>query len=559
MKPLSQLLHIFILSTVLLQQATLQADDSDPQVPQYGKIKLKGIDSVVWVVDRSKSMSDDLKLIGSHIKTIYSSHSHIKNYVVSYAGGVETLLEHSTNLNELSTCLSSIKPDPSSSSENLFQAISEASRHLHKYRTTCAMVIVTDEIGDDIHHLEEAIKDLKKRDYKIMIFSTPSSFGQNTWKWSELDKEEKTNTWYNSTDGPCSATEEILFDYDFIQWAQTVQRENATAEIDTRIWATSSFFIPYGLHRLANETNATIYPVTAENYHLDKARRSNDATVLDPKKSPRYLPDLDKLSNATRNQQKHVLRKAVAETFKLWNTYKQTIYKNGGKKEIAGLLFNATIAKKKLELLEKIIPILEKAMNKRSRAKYSTDGAVISLRWRANIELDYALALTARYHMMEYLIAHDKMLSTNTVHTSIGFTVNFLPHRNTIDEWDPTVIKGHQHYLSRADTDAESKDTSKMAHIVTEVLAANAISRNDEKFTIEMARIEAERALTITIHNHLNTPWAVLGDEVKRNLGKFDITLRPAPPPRVRTGGGGGGNKKPRPPRKKPSTKQGNN
>lgn len=448
------------------------------------------------------------------------------------------MIENSKDINEVKQALTNINP-VGASQEKLFDAINLGYNTLKKSKSPL-FVVVTDETGDDAANMEKTLNTLSRKKSRVHVLSTPASFGNKEWHWTQVvDPILGKTEHYKSSNGPASGTKEILFDFFFVQRSH---HTNQMAKYNWKNWAVSAGWAPYNLAYISQETKGAIYLIATDSYLLD----SND---FDIKKMKRYQPEIAKPSTLLKSIAKDFRRKAVHRALEEYYKKRNLITINRNtylgnpsspvemkKKMIATFLkSNIKNVEKNMVLIEDMIDTLEDALKKDQKEqekakKYSTKEEEVgnnpSLRWQANLELNYALAYSSYYEMLQYkeflkeaeagridtryggVPDNPDSLRKAELDTAIYAEILMLPHDD-------------DHHAQKKVYSVVHGDSTNPLSIVKTIMGKKKI----DKLSLEEVEKIANVTLEFVEHNHANTPWAVLAQKTRSYLGPYGLMV----------------------------------
>ncbi len=163
---------------------------------------------VVWAFDASGSLQAERQRLGKHIETIYthinqldenqlSSNEGLLTMVVGFGHDHQALLPKPTaDHAEISSAISSVPLDETGV-ETTFATVAAIVRrwghykdeHGKVYRTM--IIVVTDEVGDDEDHLEEAIVLAQKAKVPVYVLGSQAVFGRSEGYMDYVDPKTK--------------------------------------------------------------------------------------------------------------------------------------------------------------------------------------------------------------------------------------------------------------------------------------------------------------------------------------------------------------------------------
>ncbi len=267
----------------------------------------KGRTLVVWAFDASGSLQAERERLAKHIETVYAHISQLDGKGVAQEGGLLTSVVAfgqdrkamtSAPTEDLSTIASAIRSVPLDSSgvESTFQTVAEVVHKWGKYRDPkgetykTMVIVVTDEVGDDEQHLEEAVEAAAKAKVPVYVLGSQAIFARSEGRMNYTDPKTG-KTYYNLPvrQGPESLMpEQIRLPF----WYSGDQYD-----------ILDSGFGPYALSRLAGATGG-IYFVT---------RLGNTRMGFDPSAMQEYKPDWVAKARYEADILKSPIRKAVID------------------------------------------------------------------------------------------------------------------------------------------------------------------------------------------------------------------------------------------------------
>ena len=373
---------------------------------------------VVWLFDESDSMRDDQREIREKFMKIYeelgiAEKQDVKlkekkkqekdeillTSIISYGEGFhEHMKEPSADVTKIRQAIDDLQTDESGK-ENTCQAITQA---IEKYRQLAnrqkrklAIIVVSDESGDDGEKVEETIDRAKKANSPVYLMGRYSVFG---YPYLRTDwRDPTTGLVFHPliNRGPETAMPELLqFDGFHERW-----------DYD------SAGFGPYEQSRIARETGGIFFLLPSAEDTITRDRSQNDLKyeLLDMKE---YLPSLGPRSGYLKDRQASRFRNAQWEVIQALNPHiksdmridtwhypvEQAKFIEFASTQIPKALTDMALLNDAVKLLESVRPL---------RAKEA------SSRWRANYDLIYAQCLAFRVRLFQYLLAIDAHKKSN--------------------------------------------------------------------------------------------------------------------------------------------------
>lgn len=354
---------------------------------------------VVWVFDQSESMKDDQQMLKSRIERVYKEigltnpgdGDALLTAVTSYgAGSLEHTRRPTSDLAEIKAAIDEIPIDPSGK-EMMCQAVINAANEYRKYGTQgqrqLAIVLVTDESGDDIERIEEAIAAAKSANCVVYTLGFEAAFG---YRYAYLDWQHPVETGLSKRlqihRGPETA---------FVEQLQT---EGLWARHD---WHASGFG-PYEQVRMCRETGGTFFVLpNLEANLVGVAGERNRVYQLESMRP--YLPDLVSRDEYLAARRANELHTSLGEIIGTLDPYRHqevalTEYYALSKQQPAAL-YDAfrTQQKKALDLIA-----VYQAADRRIEQLEPLRAKEVSPRWQANFDLLRAQALAYQIRCIEY-------------------------------------------------------------------------------------------------------------------------------------------------------------
>jgi hypothetical protein len=260
---------------------------------------------VVWAFDASGSLLAERQRLGKHIETVYTHIKQLDESNLSANSGLLTMVVafgqdrkamFPTPSADLSEVLNAIQEVPLDESgvETTFTTVAEIVNKWGRYRGArnqsyrTMVIVVTDEVGDDESHLEDAIAACRRAKVPVYMLGSQAVFGRTENRVTYVDP--KTKHVFNGVpvrQGPESIMlEQIRLPF----WYGGPQFE-----------VLESGFGPYALSRLAAETGG-IYFIT----RFDTRRLG-----FDPARMREYRPDWIPRQEYEKRIERSPLRQAV--------------------------------------------------------------------------------------------------------------------------------------------------------------------------------------------------------------------------------------------------------
>ncbi len=267
----------------------------------------KGRTLVVWAFDASGSLVAERERLTKHLDTVYKHINMLDQKGLSGDGGLLTAVVAFGNDRKIMTATptddneaiaSAIRAVPldTTGTETTFQTVADIVRKWGRYKDAkgaaykTIVIVVTDEVGDDEEHLEEAIEVATKAKVPVYVLGSQAIFARTQGYMDYTDPKTK-QTYRNLPvrQGPESIQpEQIRLPY----WYDGEQYD-----------VLDSGFGPYALSRLAGATGG-IYFVT---------RMGHQRMGFDQSAMQEYKPDWLPRPRYEAEVLSHPIRKAVIE------------------------------------------------------------------------------------------------------------------------------------------------------------------------------------------------------------------------------------------------------
>jgi hypothetical protein len=267
----------------------------------------KGRTLVVWAFDASGSLQAERERLAGHIERVYghitqldkesrAADGGLLTAVVAFGQDRKAMTEHPTDdAGAIVSAIRAVSLD-ASGIETTFQTVAEVVHRYGHYRDPknnaykTMAIVVTDEVGDDESHLEEAIEAATKAKVPVFVLGSSAVFGRVNGRMNYTDPKTG-HTYYNLPvrQGPESVMlEQVRLPF----WYGGDQYD-----------LLDSGFGPYALSRLAGATGG-IYFVT---------RLGPRRLGVDPAALREYKPDWVSRARYEADVANHPVRRAVIE------------------------------------------------------------------------------------------------------------------------------------------------------------------------------------------------------------------------------------------------------
>jgi len=371
--------------------------------------------TVIWLFDESGSMVDDRKEIRENYVRVYeelgiaskqdkdvkrSGNDLLLTVVASYGRDIhEHTARPTDDIEQVKAAIDKV-PIDTTGDENMCRSIATI---IAKYKKTSksrklAVIVVTDESGDDGDYVEAAVAESRAAKAPIYFLGRESMFGfpyaQQRW----VDEPTKEEFWIRIRRGPETPYPECL------QWNGLHSRWDAQ----------SSGFGPYEQVRMARETGGIFFVLPGDETSL-VGQGANDKRKYDFLSMRQYQPNLVSRPEYIKDRATSDFREAVWRVVARLNPNgdKLLFQEHDPELNIQNEHFpllpepfkaaaGAQVAKaaKAMNLSNEAIALLEKV--KPLRATEATQ------RWRAGYDLALAQLYIFRLRLFQYLLAMDK-------------------------------------------------------------------------------------------------------------------------------------------------------
>ncbi|MGE4158250.1 MAG: vWA domain-containing protein [Planctomycetota bacterium] len=489
------------------------------EVGNYGKIidniayEAKNADNICWVLDHSPSMADDVKEITSRIEALLgglNKKGAVLNSIVIWSDKPRVHLKPTVDIKAVKESLTKIPFEGKEGSgvENICQAVNMALANRGRGENA-VLVVVTDEAGDDDKQFDKTIDALRSSKVKVLVLSPHAAFGPPVWNWDIVHYDEARTEFFFAHNGPENGTPEGLYDFNFIQrsdWSGTIN------PMDQRVWATNGGWAPYFLQLMAETTGGKVFALKTESHKLQG--------TFERKKL--YKPEIVPLSKLGNTVPAHPWRLAVSKAADAWKGFRTIAREFPGQSKtdlIQGVQAQLPIVDGNITVTNKALALLHDGLGRKPKANYQ--GGEENLRWRANIELAFASALVARYHLHQFKLDVERFKGST-----------FWPDpQKDVCQWNIKIVADGKsatelpklEIYSVSNTPEGQGDTEQAGDMVSMLTYVP----NTNASTHEERRKQAEIALLVVMKNHPKTPWATMAAKLLAELGSYDIFINP--------------------------------
>ncbi len=374
--------------------------------------------TVIWLFDESGSLEDDRKEIRENYLRVYEElgiaskqdkdlkrggNDLLLTVVASYGKDIhEHTARPTDNIEQIKAAIDKIQTD-TTGEENMCRSIATI---IAKYKKTSkarklAVIVVSDESGDDGDYVEAAVNESRAAKAPIYFLGRESMFGfpyaQQRW----VDEPTKEEFWIRIRRGPETPYPECL------QWNGLHSRWDAQ----------SSGFGPYEQVRMARETGGIFFVLPGEEASL-VGQGEIDKRKYDFLSMREYQPNLISRPEYIKDRATSEFREALWRVVARLNPNGDKLLFQEHDPELniqnehfpieseafkAAALGQVARAAKAMNLTDEAIELLERV--KPLRAKEATQ------RWRAGYDLALAQLYMFRLRLYQYLLAMDKHAS----------------------------------------------------------------------------------------------------------------------------------------------------
>lgn len=371
--------------------------------------------TVLWLFDESGSMEDDRQEIRENYLRVYDElgivaenakdarrdrTDQLLTVVASYGKEIHEHTQRPTdNRAEIKSAIDQVATD-TSGEENMCRSIAAL---IAKYRKTSksrklALIVVTDESGDDGDYVETAIQEAKAADTPLYFLGRESMFGFPYAHQRWVDEETKEEFWIRIRRGPETPYPECL------QWNG----------LHTRWDVQSSGFGPYEQVRMARETGGIFFVLPGEEVTLT-GQGANDKRKYDFLAMRQYEPNLNSRPEYVAERSANPFRETVWQVISRLNPNNDTALFQHHDPDLniqhehfplANEAFRTSAAAqvskavKAMSLVNEAIELMEKMKPARASERIQ--------RWRASYDLALAQLHIFRLRLYQYLLAMDR-------------------------------------------------------------------------------------------------------------------------------------------------------
>lgn len=369
---------------------------------------------VVWLFDGTASLRPQREEIVARFDRVYqelgvaaergaegferqdSEDPPLLTTVASFGAQIEFLTPRPTaDLHEIKAAVRAVSADDSGR-ENVFGGVLAAVEHHRRYRTRKAgrnvmIVVVTDESGDDVGLVDQAIDVCRKRGIRVYAVGAPAPFGRAETYVRYVDPDpryDQSPQYLPVTQGPETLLPERL------KLGYQGRGDFDGPQLD-------SGFGPYGLSRLAAESGGffiAVHPFRVDSGPAERRRLAENSLVaeidyfFDPRVMNRYRPDYVPLAEYERRRRENRARDALLRAAEAsWTAELENVRRDFPRLDEAQLAEDLSRAQQSAAFLEpklrELVDLLQTGVVDRPQL----DGA----RWQAGFDLAMGHALAS--------------------------------------------------------------------------------------------------------------------------------------------------------------------
>jgi hypothetical protein len=348
---------------------------------------------VIWLFDQSESMKDDQKEIKDRIDRVYAElglsekvakGDALLTAIASFGKGYQVHTKTPTaDAGKIAAAISSVPVDPSGE-EQTCRAIAEVIRQHKKYavqgRRQLALVLVSDESGDDGEYVEQTITEARNARCRVYVLGREACFGYPYVHFRWTHKETGLIFWQRVNRGPETA---------FVEQLQT---EGLWRRYDSH----PSGFGPYEQVRLARETGGVFFMLpTLETNLVRGERRDYELDAMRP-----YLPDLSSRAEYSKARDKEEVRDSLWKIIATLNPWQNTEINLRQRLPLNREQF-IKAATEEQQRAKSLISLYD-AAEARLKELAPLREQEVSPRWQANYDLLYAQVIAYKVRVYEY-------------------------------------------------------------------------------------------------------------------------------------------------------------
>jgi hypothetical protein len=448
--------------------------------------------TVVWLFDESESLADDrreirenylrvldeLKVASTQDADLRKGSDQLLTVVASYGQGIHEHTPRPTaDLEMIKAAIDKVPIDPSGQ-ENMCQSIATI---INKYKQTAirgkrklAVIVVSDESGDDGDFVENAIAESRAAKAPLYFLGRESMFGFPYAHQRWIDEPTQEEFWIRIRRGPETPFPECL------QWNGLHSR-----------WDTqSSGFGPYEQVRMARESGGIFFVLPGEENSLI-GEGANDRRKYDFLAMREYQPNLVTRPEYVRDRSTSEFRETIWRVISTLNPnddkllfpthdLELNIDNEHFPLSVQGFRSKAALqivkAARAMQLIEQAIGMLETI--KPLRAAEATQ------RWRADYDLALAQLYIFRLRLYQYLLTMDKHANQ--------MPAPKIPKANEWNVW----------------WNSQTIDPDEVQFSRLKAAFGFKLSRDEYREMVKTEEVSSIERMRMVIVNHPGTPWA---------------------------------------------------
>lgn len=472
--------------------------------------------TVIWLFDESGSLTDDRKEIRENYMRVYDelgiaaqqdrslrgSGQQLLTVVASYGASITEHTRPTSNIDQIKQAIDKIQIDQSGQ-ENMCRSIATVINNHHRKTRglrKLAVIVVSDEAGDDGDYVEEAIGAARNAKVPVYVMGRESMFGFPYARQRWVHEPSGEAFWIQIRRGPETAFPECL------QWDG----------MHTRWDRQSAGFGPYEQVRIARETGGIFFVLPGNEENL-VGKEINEQRKYDFLSMREYQPLL--LSRREYYNQRSVspfretlwrviLRLNPSENKLLFESHDPELnlrrehypimladFKTEAGRQVQKADRSMSLVNEAIGLLEGVKPL---------RAQES------SQRWRAGYDLALAQLYVFRLRLFQYLLYMDQHANNMPKPQN--------PKSNEWNFWQGTKT---------ITPDEAQFDRLKRAFRLP-------MERDEYLAMVQSEEKKAIGLLDEVVQNHPGTPWAARATQEKRDGFGFVIAERHWDPSGIR-------------------------
>ena len=349
--------------------------------------------AICWLLDASPSMADDRAVVSKKVDSIFADlprNAVLTMSVVGFDDKARKFAELSGDRDEVRAAIGKVGVK-GSGKENVYSAVESAAKLIHGEGQTRAIILVTDESGDDVERLEGTINRIREEGTQVHIIGREARFG-----WTQ-SYERDGRWWVPVLAGPESAAQEVMHRNPLCCYQESHPRclkrlvdagmKTEDFQFDDPLACdVTAGYGPHGLERLAKESGGS--------YTIMGAKPTYDPKVMEG-----YEPELCTVEVWKERNGKSPMRRALIAMFEeRIKARDMNLESSFGKGQAEGL---AARAKKAEAQVDEWIAMLVKGRKDGGEPTPGKDGKIYK-RWFANVDLAIAQLRALAHYLEQY-------------------------------------------------------------------------------------------------------------------------------------------------------------